>query len=342
MAKKAIENNEEIQAIISTVEKQFGKGALFILGSQASTEIEVISTGSIRIDRALGVGGLPRGRTAEIYGPNGAGKTTLALQTIAEAQKLGHMCAFVDAEHALDIKYAQSLGVDLEKLLISQPDNGEQALEITDTLCRSDKVAVIVVDSVSALVPQVEIEGGMGDAHVGLQARLMSQAMRKLTASVQRSKTVLIFLNQTRMKIGTYGNPLTTSGGEALKFYASIRMEVNSVNPKIEIKDDETNETKIIGGTMRVKVVKNKVAPPFQTTDTIMIYGKGIDKAREIAEELLSLGLASKAGAWIEVETPTGEREKLQGMNAFSSYISEHLDFFKEKVKNAWEEKATG
>ena len=287
-----MEKDKALDAALSQIERAFGKGSIMRLGQNTNIDIEAIPTGSLGIDIALGIGGLPKGRIIEIYGPESSGKTTLALSVIAQAQKRNGTCAFIDAEHALDPSYAKKIGVDIENLLVSQPDSGEQALEIADTLVRSGAIDVMVVDSVAALVPKAELEGEMGDAHMGLQARLMSQALRKLTATVARSNTQIIFINQIRMKLGVmFGNPETTTGGNALKFYASVRMDIRRVGA---IKDKD----EVIGSQTRVKIVKNKVAPPFKTVDFDIMYGEGISKTGELIDLGVKSGIIEKAGAW--------------------------------------------
>ena len=293
-----VDKTKALDAALSQIERAFGKGSIMRLGkNQKAVEIETIPTGSLGLDIALGVGGLPRGRVIEIYGPESSGKTTLTLHVIAEAQKKGGVCAFVDAEHALDPVYARKLGVNLEDLLISQPDTGEQALEITDTLVRSGAIDVLVVDSVAALTPRAEIEGEMGDSQPGLQARLMSQALRKLTASISRSNTMVIFINQIRMKIGVmYGSPETTTGGNALKFYASVRLDIRRIGA---IKDRE----EVVGNQTRVKVVKNKVAPPFKQVEFDIMYGEGVSKVGELIDLGVKAGVVEKSGAWFSYDS---------------------------------------
>ena len=290
--KELKEKSKSLEAAISQIDQNFGKGSVMRLGQQQALDVEAISTGSLSLDLALGIGGLPKGRIIEIYGPESSGKTTLALQVVAEAQKVGGICAFVDAEHAMDPVYAKKLGVKTEELLISQPDTGEQALEITDTLIKSGSISVLVVDSVAALTPKAELEGEMGDHHVGLQSRLMSQALRKITGSVSKSNTMVIFINQIRMKIGVmFGNPETTSGGNALKFYSSVRMDIRRIGA---IKDKD----EIIGNTTRVKVVKNKVAPPFKVVEFDLMYGRGISKMGELVDLGAKADIIEKSGAW--------------------------------------------
>lgn len=313
--KDTMDKEKALSAALSQIERAFGKGSIMRLGQRENAvEIPAISTGSLGLDIALGIGGLPRGRIVEVYGPESSGKTTLAQHVVAQAQKAGGKCAYIDAEHALDPGYAAKLGVNLDDLLIAQPDTGEQALEIADTLVRSGAIDVLVVDSVAALVPKAELEGEMGDSHVGLQARLMSQALRKLTASVARSNTLIIFINQLRMKIGVmFGNPETTTGGNALKFYASVRIEIRR---GAQIKDkDET-----IGNNTTVKIVKNKVAPPFKTVEFDIIYGEGISKTGELIDLGVKAGLVEKSGAWFSYK---GQRLG-QGRENAKQYLKEN------------------
>jgi recombination protein RecA len=312
-----MEKNKALDAALAQIERAFGKGSIMRMGQRAGDEqIEVIPSGSLGLDLALGIGGLPRGRVMEIYGPESSGKTTLALHAIAEAQKRGGTCAFIDAEHALDPGYARKLGVDVDNLLISQPDAGEQALEICDTLVRSGAVDVVVIDSVAALVPRAELEGEMGDSHMGLHARLMSQALRKLTASVSRSNTMLIFLNQIRMKIGVmFGNPETTTGGQALKFYASLRMEIRRIG---QIKERDV----VVGNQTRVKVVKNKLAPPFRQVEFDIMYGEGISKVGELIDLGVKAGVVEKSGAWFSYDS----QRIGQGRENAKVFLREHKD----------------
>lgn len=283
---------QSLDTALKQIESQFGKGTIMKLGARETVEVPSIPTGSFGLDKALGIGGLPKGRVCEIYGPESSGKTTLTLQIIAECQKAGGSAAFIDAEHALDSEYAKALGVDIDELLLSQPDTGEQALEVTDMLVKSGSLDVIVVDSVAALVPRAELEGDMGDSHVGLQARLMSQALRKITGSIQKSNTLVIFINQIRMKIGVmFGSPETTTGGNALKFYSSVRLDIRRIGA---IKDGD----EVVGNETRVKVVKNKMAPPFKVVEFQILYGKGINKNAEIIEHAVKKGIIEKAGAW--------------------------------------------
>lgn len=324
--KKTMEKEKALQAALSQIERSFGKGAVMRLGQQSDAEgIQTISSGSLGLDIALGIGGLPRGRIIEVYGPESSGKTTLAQHVVAEAQKNGGQCAYVDAEHALDPTYAKKLGVDIDNLLISQPDTGEQALEIADTLVRSGAIDVLVVDSVAALVPKAELEGEMGDSHVGLQARLMSQALRKLAGSVARSNTLVIFINQLRMKIGVmFGNPETTTGGNALKFYASVRIEIRR-GPQIKDKEE------VVGNSATVKVVKNKVAPPFRSVEFDIMYGEGISKTGELIDLGVKAGLIEKAGAWLSYG-----KERWQGKENARAFLKENqtvADELEQKIR---------
>ena len=312
---------QAVLAAVASIEKQFGKGSIQRLGGgSAPAEVPVISTGSLGLDIALGTGGLPRGRIVEVYGPESSGKTTLALHVIAEAQRTGGACAFIDAEHALDVGYARKLGVRTEELLLSQPDHGEQALEITDTLVRSGAVDVIVIDSVAALVPKAELEGEMGDSHMGLHARLMSQALRKLTAACARGQTLVVFINQLRMKIGVmFGNPETTTGGNALKFYASVRLDIRRISA---LKEGD----RVVGSRTRVKVAKNKLAAPFKEAEFDLGYGHGISRAGEIIDLGIDAGLLEKSGSWI---SHGGERIG-QGREAARQYLVEHQELLRE------------
>ena len=308
----AVEKLKVVKEAIAAIEKQFGKGSIMRLGERDTLEpIQVIPSGSIGVDLALGIGGFPRGRIVEIFGPESSGKTTLALHAIAEAQKTGGICAFIDAEHALDVNYARALGVELDQLLVSQPDSGEQALEICETLVRSGSIDILVLDSVAALVPRAEIEGEMGDAHMGLQARLMSQAMRKLTAVASKSKTTMLFINQLRQKIGVvFGNPEVTTGGNALKFYASVRVEVRRMSP---IKDGD----KVVGNRTRVKVVKNKMAPPFREVEVDVLYGKGFWAPGDLVDQGVETGVLTRTGAWISF----GDKQLGQGRERTAQVI---------------------
>jgi len=322
--KEAVDRQKALEAALAQIDRAFGKGSAMKLGQKETMQVETISTGSLGLDIALGVGGLPRGRVIEIYGPESSGKTTLALHVIAEAQKGGGTAAFVDAEHALDPVYAKKLGVDIDELIVSQPDTGEQALEIVDTLVRSNAIDVLVIDSVAALVPRAEIEGEMGDSHVGLQARLMSQSLRKLTGSISRSRCMVIFINQLRMKIGVmYGNPETTTGGNALKFYASVRLDIRRTG-QIKERDE------IIGNTTRVKVVKNKVAPPFKQVEFDIMYGEGVSKVGEVLDLGVKAGLVEKSGAWFSYDsTRIG-----QGRENAKQYLKDNPDMAK-RIENA-------
>ena len=306
---------KSLDLAIAQIDKQFGKGSIMKLGDDsARLNVAVIPTGSMSLDAALGIGGVPRGRLVEVYGPESSGKTTLVLHIIAEAQKTGGLAAFIDAEHALDAKYARALGVDIDNLLVSQPDTGEQALEIAETLVRSNALDVIAIDSVAALVPRAEIEGEMGDSHMGLQARLMSQALRKLTATISKSRTCMIFINQLRMKIGVmFGNPETTTGGRALKFYSSIRLDIRKISSFKE-------GTEVVGNRTRVKVVKNKMAPPFKETEIDIVYGKGIDRLAEVIDMGLNHGILVRSGAWFSY----GEDRIGQGRERVKDYLIEN------------------
>ena len=317
-----MDDNKEkaLSAALSQIERQFGKGSIMKLGENRSMDVETISTGSLGLDIALGAGGLPMGRIVEIYGPESSGKTTLTLEVIAEAQRNGKVCAFVDAEHALDPIYAEKLGVNINELLVSQPDTGEQALEICDMLTRSGAIDIIVVDSVAALTPKAEIEGDMGDSHMGLQARMLSQAMRKLTGNLKKSNTMLIFINQIRMKIGVmFGNPETTTGGNALKFYASVRLDIRRIGAV-------KNGDEIVGNETRVKVVKNKISPPFKQAEFQILYGQGINNLGELIDLGVKNGFVEKAGAWYSCN---GERIG-QGKANAAKYLEEHPDMAKD------------
>jgi len=322
--KKDDDRQKALESALSQIERQFGKGSIMKLGDEnAIQEIESTSTGSLGLDIALGIGGLPKGRIVEIYGPESSGKTTLTLHCVAEEQKKGGVCAFVDAEHALDPQYAKKLGVDLDELLISQPDTGEQALEITDTLVRSGAVSMVVVDSVAALTPKSELEGDMGDSNVGVQARLMSQAMRKLTGSISRSNCMVIFINQIRMKIGVmFGSPETTTGGNALKFYSSVRLDIRRIGA---IKDRD----EVVGNATRVKVVKNKVAPPFKQVEFDIMYGEGISKAGELIDLGVKIGIVDKAGSWYAY----GDERLGQGKENARQFLKENSEIA-EQIEN--------
>ena len=311
---------QSLEGALKQIENQFGKGTIMKLGTRETVEVPSIPTGSFGLDNALGIGGLPKGRVVEIYGPESSGKTTLTLQIIAECQKAGGSAAFIDAEHALDPEYAKALGVDIDELLLSQPDTGEQALEVTDMLVKSGSLDVIVVDSVAALVPRAELEGDMGDSHVGLQARLMSQALRKITGSIQKSNTLVIFINQIRMKIGVmFGSPETTTGGNALKFYSSVRLDIRRIGA---IKEGD----EIIGNETRVKVVKNKVAPPFKVVEFQILYGKGINRMAEIIEFAVKKVIVEKAGSWYSYK---GDKIG-QGINNASTFLAENKKILEE------------
>jgi recombination protein RecA len=320
-----------LEAALAQIDRAFGKGSVMKLGDKGKVEMESFSTGSLGLDIALGIGGLPRGRVIEIYGPESSGKTTLALHAIAEAQKAGGTAAFVDAEHALDPAYAKKLGVNIDELIVSQPDTGEQALEIVDTLVRSNAIDVLVIDSVAALVPRAEIEGEMGDSHVGLQARLMSQSLRKLTGSISRSRCIVIFINQLRMKIGVmYGNPETTTGGNALKFYASVRLDIRRTG---QIKDRD----EVVGNTTRVKVVKNKVSPPFKQVEFDIMYGEGISKTGEILDLGVKAGVVEKSGAWFSFDSIRIG----QGRENSKKYLKDNPDV-RDRIEKAVRDNAAG
>lgn len=322
------DKEKAVETAMVQIERQFGKGSIMKLGSSPIIDVPVISTGSLALDKALGVGGLPRGRVAEIFGPESSGKTTLALHAVAEAQKLGGIVAFIDAEHALDTSYARKLGVNCDELLVAQPDTGEQALEIADMLVRSGALDIVVIDSVAALVPRAEIEGEMGDSHMGLQARLMSQAMRKLTGTISKTMTALIFINQIRMKIGVvFGNPETTTGGNALKFYSSVRLDIRRIGA---IKDGQD----IVGNRTRVRVVKNKVAPPFKEAEFDILYGEGISQTGDVLDTGVMAGVIDKSGSWYSFD---GERVG-QGRQNVKQFFKDNPDIFNSvliKVKEA-------
>jgi recombination protein RecA len=312
-----------IETAMTQIERQFGKGSIMKLGSKAIMEVPVIPSGSLALDRALGIGGIPRGRVVEVYGPESSGKTTLALHAVAGAQKQGGIAAFIDAEHALDTAYARKLGVDCDELLVSQPDTGEQALEITDMLVRSGAIDVVVIDSVAALVPRAEIEGEMGDSHMGLQARLMSQALRKLTGTISKTMTTVIFINQIRMKIGVvFGNPETTTGGNALKFYCSLRLDIRRIGA---IKEGQ----EVVGNRTRVRVVKNKLAPPFQEAEFDIMYGEGISRTGDLLDMGVEVGVIDKSGSWYSYD---GERIG-QGRNNVKKFFNENEDIYQDALK---------
>lgn len=324
-----MDRERAVEQAISQIEKQFGRGSIMKMGEKKVLDIPAISTGSLTLDLALGIGGVPRGRVLEIYGPESSGKTTLALHIAAEAQAKGGMVAFVDAEHALDVGYARKLGVDVDSMLVSQPDTGEQALDITEILVRSGGIDALIIDSVAALVPRAEIEGDMGDHHMGLQARLMSQALRKLTAAISKSMTCVIFINQIRMKIGVmFGNPETTTGGNALKFYSTLRMDIRRIGA---IKEGD----QVVGNRTRVKVVKNKIAPPFKEAEFDIIYGQGISKEGDILDLGVSLGIVDKSGAWFSF----GDERIGQGRQNVKRFLAENTDI-RDKIKDLVLEKA--
>ncbi|WP_366656449.1 recombinase RecA [Fodinicurvata sp. EGI_FJ10296] len=323
LERSSMDKQKALDAALGQIERSFGKGSIMRLGARQKVDVEIVSTGSLGLDIGLGIGGFPRGRVVEIYGPESSGKTTLALHAVAEGQKAGGTCAFIDAEHAMDPTYARKLGVNVDDLLVSQPDAGEQALEIADTLVRSGAIDVLVVDSVAALVPKAELEGEMGDSHVGLQARLMSQALRKLTSSISRSNTLVIFINQIRLKIGVmFGSPETTTGGNALKFYSSVRIDIRRIG---SIKDREN----VVGNQTRVKVVKNKMAPPFRTVEFDIMYGEGVSKTGELLDLGVQAGVVEKSGAWFSY---SGQRVG-QGRENAKRFLKENIDIAAEIEK---------